>query len=114
MDVKSKQYHSLYHKERVLQQFVDKKPLEDYLVYALARGLPLLLLFHLWPDQAMHAFGHGDMARIHTGLAHEPLAETLLQDVVQRYPVDDAYYLVNAQKILLHGRLDVNRWTAGY
>lgn len=114
LDVKSKQYHSYYHLAHDVQQFIDKKPLEDYLAYSESVGIPALLLFHLWPAQAMHAYGCAQEARIHTGYKHTTLPLSTLHSLLQRFPVDDAYYLFNAGHFLAHGRAGLNEGNPGY
>ena len=104
IDIKSKQYHSYYHIEDDVQQFIDGHPLHDYLTYASSAHIAPLILFHLWPAVAMHVYGKEDVARIHTGIRQPVLSHAKLTALLQQYPVDDVYYLVHAKKFLLYGR----------
>lgn len=113
LDVKSKQYHSFYHLQQQLQQFVNKSAVDEYQVCAAASHMPCLLLIHLWPGQAMHAYGQGDAARIHTGMGHPLLDEATLTALLQRWPVDDWYYLTTAS-YFQQGRLGRNEGALGY
>jgi hypothetical protein len=90
IDLKSKQYHSFYHYTRRVQQCVNVRSLDDYLVISAFKQMPVFLLFHLWPRAFMHKYGKADAARIHTGVKWEPLPEETLQwfwltDEVQQY-----------------------------
>lgn len=109
LDIKGKQYHSYYHLQSRVEQFVDKYPVDDYVTVANSMQKPCLILFHLVPAVILHRFGKGLTARIHTGYKQPLLALDVLQDLVQRFPVDDAYYLASAHAIQREGRLGINR-----
>lgn len=104
VDVKGKQYHSYYHKQRRIQQVVDTHVIHDYLAIGRFYDMPILILIHLIPASSMGIYGNGETARIHTGLKWQPLTEAQLGMLVRQYPVNDWYYLINAYTIQYKGR----------
>ena len=105
VDLKSKQYHSFYHKTRQIQQAVNVSHLHDYLTLSDYFRRPVLILFHLWPAEFMGNYGLADVARIHTGVNMPLLDDSVKASILLKYPVNDHYYLISARKLKRIGRL---------
>jgi hypothetical protein len=86
LDVKGKLYHSLYERDRTLEQFVDKRFIEDYHELAQRMHCRTLVLIHLIPDEVALALGATPERRVQgwQGNYREP---------PRNAPTHDRYYL---------------------
>jgi hypothetical protein len=114
LDVKGKDYHSFYRRERDIQQFVDLDYLRHYQDIAEFEGTVCFILIHLFPAELMGEWGKNPLARIHSGIGGKNLLpDEQLQWLVTKYPVDDHYYLTSAKHFLEEGRPNENRGKQG-
>lgn len=98
LDIKSKQFHSYYHRDHAIQQFVNRDALEDYQACARWYHAPAFILVHLWPNAWEQRWEYAPHQRIHTG--PKELHPDELEILLRRYPVDDWYYLLPVRLFL--------------
>lgn len=106
LDIKSKHYHSYFHLDGEVQQFVNRDALEDYQACARWYGAPAFILVHLWPDALRREWATCPARRIHAG--KYDLSLEVRETLIRRYPVDDWYYLLPVRLFFEHGRLGGN------